>query len=419
MRSDRSTERAESTERTQSTERTGNADRTPAAPPPAARRSRRGARLAVGAVAVVTCGLLTGGVAYAHSGTDGSQGTGERTEHRYRAHGARGTVASIDGTTFVLTARDGSAVTVATIDTTTFSTAALATLADAPVGAFVVVHGKTAEDGTVSARVINVKPTPATATGAHWRHGVAGTVASNDPATGVLTITTEEGVVTANTTTDTKVTKTTALTLADLTVGAKVGVHGTFGDDGTLTATRVKVLPANVVEPVLTDPAPVPTSPIVAETTTTVAGSTEQPPTTTAPPSDEVWQGGTVATVDGASFTITTRDGATLVVTTDASTVFTTGGGRGDSGDDDDVPATIAAVVVGAQVKVTGTLAADGTLAASSVSLCGWGDGGRDGWRENRDDDSERQDASWTGGEGGDGERWDGRGDGRHGRGDS
>ena len=301
----------------------------PHPPEPARRRPRRASRLAVASVAVLTCGLVSGGVAFAHSGgeTSGSVSSSESWRSPWRSTGVRGTVSSVTGTTFVVDAKHGDDVTVTTSEVTAFSLTTPGTVADAAVGSYVVAYGRTGDDGVLTVKWLTVKPAPETAAfGSSWqrRHAVAGVIAANDPATGVLTITTDEGDVAVNTTATTKVKKVTVATIADLTVGASVGVLGTFADDGTLAASRVKVLPAAVG-----DPTPVPVEPVVSttiveplESTTTTAAppTTEAPPSTTPPPSDETGVRGTVASVLGATLTVTSRDGATVTVLTDDST---------------------------------------------------------------------------------------------------
>jgi hypothetical protein len=356
------------------------------------RPRRRVPRLLTGVAAVVALGMLSGGVAYAHS-TGGSEDGSTKIADAVprRAHGVRGTVAAIDGTNFVVTTRDGTGVTVTTSDATGFSVTDPATVADAAVGAYVVVHGRTGDDGTVNAGWLAIKPPPADPAAPagkwHWRHGVAGLVTTNDPATGILTVTTVDGVVNVATTPETKVLKTTAGTIANLAVGALVGVHGTFADDGTLAADRVKVLPVAAIAPVPVPPVAQPVAqPVVPTTVAAVEPTTTSvPPSTTAAPAPSQTEvRGTVLSVEGETFALTTREGTTLTVLTTADTVFGAKDcdGRGDDGASvdpagallADTVATLAAVVVGIDVKVVGTLGADGTLVASEVLVGAGGD---------------------------------------------
>jgi hypothetical protein len=336
---------------------------------------RRVPRLLTGVAAVAALGMLSGGVAYAHS-TGGSD----------------------DGSTFVVTKLDGTGVTVTTSDTTGFSVTDPATVADAAVGSYVVVHGRTGDDGTLNAGWLAIKPAPADPAAPagkwHWRHGVAGQVTTNDAATGILTVTTTDGVVTVATTPETKVLKKTAGTIANLAVGALVGVHGTFADDGTLAADRVKVLPVASIAPVPVQPVVqavaqpvVPTT--VAAVEPTAPTSVPPPPTTAAPAPSQTEVRGTVLSVDGETFALTTREGTALTVLTTAETVFGTkdcDGRDGDGASGDPAGAllagtvaTLAAVVVGVDVKVVGTLGADGALVASEVLVGAGGDGAHDG----------------------------------------
>jgi hypothetical protein len=385
------------------------------------RPRRRVRRLLTGVAAVAALGMLSGGVAYAHStggSDDGSTKIADAVPRR--AHGVRGTVAAIDGTTFVVTTRDGTGVTVTTSDTTGFSVTDPATVADAAVGAYVVVHGRAGDDGTLNAGWLAIKPAPADPAAPagkwHWRHGVAGLVTTNDPATGILTVTTVDGVVTVATTPETKVLKTTAGTIANLAVGAVVGVHGTFADDGTLAADRVKVLPLAAIAPVPVQPVAQPVAqPVVPTTVAAVepTAPTSVPPSTTAAPAPSQTEvRGTVLSVEGAMFALTTREGTTLTVLTTADSVFGAkdcDGRDGDGASGDPAGAllagtlaTLAAVVVGVDVKVVGTLGADGTLVASEVLVGAGGDhGGKTG------SDPERNSAERGGDSAGDDSGWD------------
>jgi hypothetical protein len=395
---------------------------------------RRVPRLLTGVAAVAALGMLSGGVAYAHStggSDDGSTKIADAVPRR--AHGVRGTVAAIDGSTFVVTKLDGTGVTVTTSDTTGFSVTDPATVADAAVGSYVVVHGRTGDDGTLNAGWLAIKPAPADPAAPagkwHWRHGVAGQVTTNDAATGILTVTTTDGVVTVATTPETKVLKKTAGTIANLAVGALVGVHGTFADDGTLAADRVKVLPVASIAPVPVQPVvQAVAQPVVPTTVAAVepTATTSAPPSTTAAPAPSQTEvRGTVLSVEGETFALTTREGTALTVLTTAETVFGTkdcDGRDGDGASGDPAGAllagtvaTLAAVVVGVDVKVVGTLGADGALVASEVLVGAGGDGAHDGktGSHSESNHAERDHAERDHAErGGDDSGWDGwRGD--------
>jgi hypothetical protein len=398
--------------------------------------------MAVASVAVVTCGLVGGGVAVAHGGGE-SSGSGaveaERHGTPWRAHGARGTVASVAGTSFVLDAKNGSTVDVATTDTTTFAVVSQGTVADATVGSYVVVYGRSGDDGVLNAKWLTLKPQPDATASAyssswHWRHGVAGVVAAYDPTTGALTVTTDEGPVTVATGADTKVKSIVAGSLADVVPGATVNVNGDRADDGTLTARRVKIFAPATVEPLPIEPV-VSTTVVPVETPTTAAPTTttEAPPATPTPPPEETGLRGTVTEVLGTTLTVATRDGGTVTVLTDGATRFGVKDcdRRGD--DSGDAPASLADVVVGSDVKIKGVVNADGTVTATAVLLDdddgdgrgdrdgAWDDGDHRGKWDHHDEDGEwdRHDdegGDWQGGRrdsdgGRGGEGWGGRDD--------
>jgi hypothetical protein len=381
---------------------------TPIPNPPPGRRPRRRPlrRLAVATVVVASCALVSGGVAFAHA--DGSDdaaphasSTGERPAAR---HGALGTVASVDGTTFVLTTRDGRGLTVTTSDATSFRVKRVTTVADVAVGSTIVVKGSPSDDGVIDARWITVVPTTSTDGDSstvpggwwRWRHGLTGDVTAVDGATGLLTVETAGGPVTVRAGADTVVHRSSDGTIADVAAGAFVVVHGSYADDGTFAADRVKVLPAASSPP--PEPAPAAPTTTVVDTTTTVpipeTPSTEPPTTETpdAPAPDATVVQGSVVAVLGTTLTVSTPDGALVAVITDADTTFGLKDCDRDGGGSQDAAATLADVVVGADVKVAGTVQPDGSVLATRVVL----DAGHDA--DGRSPSGRDGDGGWSGG---------------------
>jgi hypothetical protein len=164
--------------------------------------------------------------------------------------------------------------------------------------------------------------------------------------------------------------------------------HGTDGPTGkpvTIPASQLATALPIPAPPAAPAPAPAPAPlPVAPVTDTASSDANEQSPTVpSAPkpdekPATEVRVHGTVAAVNGASFTVTSPDGTVTTVTTTAATVYKTAGDDDDGDEhDDDAAATPAApktatfadVVPGARVKVTGTKLADGSVQASTVKV--------------------------------------------------
>ena len=151
------------------------------------------------------------------------------------------------------------------------------------------------------------------------RGGIAGmgrdavTVTSNDGTS--LGLETPDGWTRTIDTTGVVLTKDGAtIALADIAVGDRVSIAQTRNADGSYTVTGIAVLPATV--------------------------------------------SGTVATVGTDSFTVTLADGTTQTVNVSASTTWRVQGSTTPG---------IADLTVGRQVAAAGTLAADGSLDATTV----------------------------------------------------
>ncbi len=71
-----------------------------------------------------------------------------------------GTVVSKNATTMTLNTRDGSSHVVFITPDTTVSKSVDGTMSDVPVGGTVIVSGTTNSDGSVSANLIQLRPTP-------------------------------------------------------------------------------------------------------------------------------------------------------------------------------------------------------------------------------------------------------------------
>jgi hypothetical protein len=346
---------------------------------------------------VLTCGAFTAGPALANSSGDAGPSGGTAVEwYQHQRRHAGGTVAAVDGTNLVVMQRDGSTLNVTTTDATAVTTTTRATLADVTPGSFVTVRVRKADDGTVTAKRIDIRPAPDAGSASDsdgwsgwkpWRRGVAGAVESIDPSTGVITLATDDGPVTVATVEGTKVTKTVALSVADVAVGAPVKLKGEEAADGTFSAIRIQVLAAAAEAP-----------------PTTELPTTTEPPTTTTPPAaddggvDDGKSGddaspsnsryhGIVLSVDGVTFALTLRDGTVVTVVTSDVTEFRN---KLAPNGDDGTPASLADVAVGSWVKVKGSL--DGAALYAEKVTVGPDEGNRDGgW----DDGRHRGDKAW------------------------
>jgi hypothetical protein len=355
------------------------------------RAPRRWRRLAVAGAAVLTCGAFTAGPALANSSGESGSPVGVEWSNHQRRH-AGGTIAAVNGTNLVVTQRDGSPLTVTTSGTTTVSTTTAATLADVTPGSFVSIRVRAAEDGTLTAKRIAIKPASADASAGDrgvwdgwksWRRGLSGVVESYDVATGVITITTDEGLRSVFATETTTVTKTVALNLTDLTVGTTVKLKGSFADDGTFAATHVQVLASTAEAPPSAVEPPATTAPTMA------AATEDEDVDDGASPSNSRYHG-TVQSVDGATFALSLRDGSVVTVITSDTTEFRN---KLWQQGDDGAPASLADVTAGAWVKVKGTL--DGTTLFAEKVTVGPHSGEHDGHRRGDDDNGgwgQRQD---------------------------
>lgn len=190
----------------------------------------------------------------ANSGAAASPGAG------FRRGGLAGTVSSFDGTTLVLTTRQGGSATVQTSGSTAVTKSVSATVSDIAANDTVVVTGRANADGSYAATGIvigapgtggfgagggNRTGTPgprpsANGLGAARRGGTAGSVTAVKA--GTLTLTTAQGSsVTVVTSGSTTVTKTVAGALGDLTPNEAVTVTGPQNADGTYAATRIVI----------------------------------------------------------------------------------------------------------------------------------------------------------------------------------
>lgn len=189
------------------------------------------------------------------------------------ANGTAGTVTSFDGTTIVLTTRQGATETVKTSATTVVSKTVSATVSDIlPNSTVVVQAGPANADGSYTATSIVFTPAGASggfggggglgggggfggggggarrsprpgftpSPGAVGRRGVAGTVSTVQGTT--LYVKSASGTVDqVNTTPATTVTTTQSAAVSDITVGGVITVVGPKGADGTYSATRVVI----------------------------------------------------------------------------------------------------------------------------------------------------------------------------------
>src|SRR5690606_20542387 len=94
---------------------------TPTPPPRRRRPARSLRRFSVAAVAVASCALVSGGIAVASAeGSGHPTATHVRQDGSRAAHGAIGTVTTVEGSTLVLSTHHGTDLTVTTSDATSF-----------------------------------------------------------------------------------------------------------------------------------------------------------------------------------------------------------------------------------------------------------------------------------------------------------
>jgi hypothetical protein len=163
----------------------------------------------------------------------------------------RGTVASLDGDTLAVTARDGSQLKLSLAKDAVVLGLTKAALSDIKPGAFIGVTGMPQPDGSQKAVEIHIFPEKARGTGEGFRPWdlrpnstmtnatVAQQVESNDGQS--LTLKYKDGEQKIVVTPDTPVVTFVDGERSDLTAGAKIIAFVTRESDGTLSAKRVAV----------------------------------------------------------------------------------------------------------------------------------------------------------------------------------
>ena len=169
------------------------------------------------------------------------------------AKGSRvfGTIQSVSAGSFVVTGRDGTAVTVKTAATTKVLGQTAAGLTDIKAGDAVRIVATKAQDGSYTA--LTVQDTPAGLRAGAPRGGVRTTATGRvfvfGSVVGVngtsLSVASPAGAATTVAVPQTaKVARTTALALTSLATGMHVAVLGTPNQDGSLTAGTIMVMTA-------------------------------------------------------------------------------------------------------------------------------------------------------------------------------
>lgn len=193
---------------------------------------------------------------FAHAADPAPAPTAEAmTAPKRNAKRLQGKVSAMDAakrTLTVTTRRDPAGTTVTLAPDAKVYTQQPATMADLKTGDKVTAFGKDITAGATTLDATRLLILPATGAGAgkkkpagqagYRKNSVDGAVASTAPS---LTITTPGGVtVTVKTTAGTKVARTAAGALGDITVGTTVQVR-MGGSETAPTATEVRVMPAN------------------------------------------------------------------------------------------------------------------------------------------------------------------------------
>jgi hypothetical protein len=225
-------------------------------------------------------------------------------------------------------------------------------------GAFLLGRGSaprspsTLPTATALSALTSATAAPATAACGTPRGVTAGTLKSVSGST--LTVTTPKGTpVTVKTDSNTKVTKVVSGSLADVTTGATVAVHGAANGTSALTADQVAVLPATGLKPLTAGPAG-PAGP----------ASPGGPGGRGAPRALAAGLAvGTVQSVSSSGFTVTSG-GTTITVTTSSSTTFSK-----------TMSAAVSDLTVGQPIAVGGTANSDGSVTAVTIEQAGTGTG--------------------------------------------
>jgi hypothetical protein len=162
----------------------------------------------------------------------------------------RGTIASLDGQTLVVNARNGQKVTVTLADKLMVTTSGTTTLAEVHPGSFIGTTAVPQADGTMKALEVHVFPESMRGTGEGFRpwdlgpqstmtNGTVGQIEGSDGRS--LTVKYKEGEKTVTVPPDVPVVALELGTRAELTPGAHVFIIANKAADGTVSAARVTV----------------------------------------------------------------------------------------------------------------------------------------------------------------------------------
>jgi hypothetical protein len=270
-----------------------------------------------------------------------------------KSRGAGGTVATVDskGTGFTLTARS-TTVTVKVDGATTYEVLTTGGVTDLSSGAPVVVRAdrKSAAGAATNALQILIVPAPAGSAGTAKRQPPVGTITATslNNGTGTVTVTTPSGAKTVNVTSSTKIFKIVSGAFSDLAPGQSVTVVGAPPSTPTptaITAARVVINKAGGKAPF---------GPFAALTPTLRGGGCAAGRA----PSKRGGAAGTVANLNGSTFSITSPGGTVKVITSGA-TVFTK-----------QVQEAVSGLKPGTQIAVRGMPSTDGkSIAASQIAI--------------------------------------------------
>lgn len=206
--------------------------------------THRAARTFIGLVVLLALPFLALGAWGQPQTQPGSRPKGTRHQR------LGGTIASVSGTTFVLTARGGRTVTVQTTSTTRIVGRQRAALTDLHAGDTVRIMATSAGQGTYTARAIQDlagdATTPAQGRGGLWESGagmimIGGTIVRS-PAGGSLRVATPVGqTVTVSIPASVRISRLISMSVSSLSAGMRVAVLGTPNADGSVNATTVFV----------------------------------------------------------------------------------------------------------------------------------------------------------------------------------
>jgi len=157
---------------------------------------------------------------------------------------AAGVVQQIDGKTLTVATQAGATVKATVTDTTTYLKSVPIALSEIRAGDAVTVIGQDESDGAIAARTVQVGAAMQQAAAGARQTGttriISGTVQKMDGST--LTVSAADGqAITVKISSDTRLGRIEAATLADVKVGEQVTIMGQAGADGVIAATSIQI----------------------------------------------------------------------------------------------------------------------------------------------------------------------------------